>query len=181
MAIIIETERLLLRQFTEEDTEALWAVCNQDDILKWMPDWKGTIEQKRGWIRWVEGHYATANSNTARVMLAVTLKDTQVFIGMVGIGNKPEVDNEIEIAYFVSHQYRNQGYITEAANALVTWAFQTLQLDSLIAIVEPENAPSQRIVEKCGFTQRQTIMIRNAGDTERKPFHYYRLDHPEKR
>ena len=71
---------------------------------------------------------------------------------MVGIGNKPEVDNEIEIAYFVSRQYRNQGYITEAANALVTWAFQTLQISSLIAIVEPENVPSQRIVEKCGFT-----------------------------
>ena len=46
MAIIIETERLLLRQFTEEDAEALCAVCNQDDILKWMPDWQGTIEQK---------------------------------------------------------------------------------------------------------------------------------------
>lgn len=39
MAIVIETERLRLRQFTEGDAEALCAVCNEDDILKWMPDW----------------------------------------------------------------------------------------------------------------------------------------------
>lgn len=43
------------------------------------------------------------------------------------------------------------------------------------------NVPSQRIVEKCGFTKRKTIMILNAGETEEKPFSYYRLDHPEKR
>ena len=180
MEIVIETKRLLLRQFAEEDAEALCAVCNQDDILRWMPDWKGTVEQKREWIRWVDGQYANANRNTARVILAVTLPRHKAFIGVVGIGNKPEVDNEIEIAYFVSREYRNQGYITEAANALITWAFQTLKIDSLMAIVEPENLPSQRVVEKCGFTRCETRMILNAGETEAKPFYYYRFCHPEK-
>ena len=73
MEIVIETKRLLLRQFAEEDAEALCAVCNQDDILRWMPDWKGTVEQKREWIRWVDGQYANANRDTARVILTVTL------------------------------------------------------------------------------------------------------------
>lgn len=94
MAIVIETERLRLRQFTEGDAEALCAVCNEAGILQWMPDWKGTVAQKRGWIRWIEGQYAEAHKDTARVMLAVTLKARQTFIGMVGIGNKPEVEKD---------------------------------------------------------------------------------------
>jgi [ribosomal protein S5]-alanine N-acetyltransferase len=177
MEILIETERLLLRQFTEGDAEALCEVCNQDYILKRMPDWEGAVEQKKTWIRWVVSQYATANKNTARVILAVVLKDRKTFIGMVGIGNKAEVNNEIEIAYFISEQYSNQGYITEAVKALSNWVFQTLQLDYLIAIVELDNVPSQRVLTKCGFTKLATKMILNSGETEEKPFYYYRLYH----
>lgn len=50
-----------------------------------------------------------------------------------------------------------------------------LKLDYLIAIVELDNIPSQRVVEKCGFTKLDTKMILNSGDTEEKPFYYYRI------
>ncbi|MGB7603886.1 MAG: GNAT family N-acetyltransferase [Lutisporaceae bacterium] len=175
MGIFIETERLILRQFTEGDAEALCKICNQAYILKWMPDWEGTVERKRGWIKWVEGRYTNANRDTARIMLAVTLKENKELIGMVGIGNKEEVDNEIEIAYFVSEDYCNKGYISEAAKAMAEWVFKTLEIEYLIAIVETDNFPSQRIVEKCGFAKLGTRMILNSGETEKKPFYYYRL------
>lgn len=181
MEITIETERLLLRQFARADAEALCAVCNQDYILKWMPDWKGTVEQKRAWIQWVEGKYTGRDKDNLRIMLAVTLKEKKRFIGMVGIGNKPEVENEIEVAYFVSLRHANRGYITEAVNAMSSWAFQTLNPDYLIAIVEPENVPSLRIVEKCGFKELGTKMILNSGESGEKPFYYFRLYHPAKR
>jgi RimJ/RimL family protein N-acetyltransferase len=123
----------------------------------------------------VNKRYNDTTKDYARIMLAVTLKDTGTIIGMVGIGNKKEVDNQIEIAYFVSEKYSGNGYISEAAIAMAEWTLKTLGLEYLIAIVEPDNYPSQRIVEKCGFKKLETRMILNSGETEEKPFFYYRL------
>jgi len=96
-------------------------------------------------------------------------------IGMVGIGNKKEVDNEIEIAYFISEAYAGNGYILEAAHAVSRWALRSLKMNYLIAIVETDNYPSQRIVEKCGFEKIDSRMILNSGESEEKLFFYYRL------
>jgi len=49
----------------------------------------------------------------------------------------------------------------------------TLHLDYLIAIVETDNDPSQRVVAKCGFQKVDTRMILNSGETEEKPFYYH--------
>lgn len=58
---------------------------------------------------------------------------------------------------------------------MTEWAFTNLKLDYLIAIVETDNIPSQRVIEKCGFTKMNTKMILNSRDTEEKPFYYYRI------
>jgi ribosomal-protein-alanine N-acetyltransferase len=75
MNILIETERLKLRQFSEDDAEPLSAICNQPNVLEWMPDWEGTIQQRKEWIAWAEGQYGKANKDIARVLLAVILKE----------------------------------------------------------------------------------------------------------
>jgi len=140
-----------------------------------MPDWKISIEERMEWISWVEDQYAKATKNTARIMLAVTLKSDTKLIGMVGIGNKEEVNNEIEIAFFISEEYSNNGYISEASMAMTEWAFTNLKLNYLIAIVELDNISSQRVVEKSGFDKLETKWILNSGETEEKPFYYYRI------
>jgi len=145
----IETERLILRPFRVEDAPGLNSIANEEYILKWMPDWESTLEDTENLIRYFISVYPKANSLTARVMFAVLLNDS--VIGMVGIGNKKEVDNEIEIAYFISEAYAGNGYILEAAHAVSRWALRSLKMNYLIAIVETDNYPSQRIVEKCGF------------------------------
>ncbi|MEM5770016.1 MAG: GNAT family N-acetyltransferase, partial [Bacillota bacterium] len=114
-----------------------------------------------------------ACKTVARVMFAVTLRGR--VIGMAGIGNKEEVDNEIETAYFISEEYAGQGYTSEAVAAVSQWALQSLGLDYLIAIVETDNIASQRVVEKCGFRKIDCRMILNSGEQEEKPFYYYRL------
>jgi RimJ/RimL family protein N-acetyltransferase len=175
MSIYIETDRLILRQFCLDDAEDLNNICNEAYILKWMPDWKSSVERRRRWIGLIDSLYSAATKETARIMLAVTLKTDGTLIGMVGMGNKEEVDNEIEVAYFISERFSNNGYISEAVKAMVSWAFENLGLDYFIAIVEPDNIPSQRVVEKSGFIKLDTRMILNSGETEEKPFNYYRL------
>jgi len=171
----IKTERLLLRQFTKQDAVALNRIANQDYILKWMPDWRSSVEDTQKLIRFFVSQYPLANNEKARVMFAICLNGTGEIIGMVGVGNKEEVENEIEIAYFISEGYTGQGYISEAAKAVSQWAFSDLKLDYLIAIVEPDNYPSQKVVQKCGFQKVDTRSILNSGESEEKPFFYYRL------
>lgn len=178
MGISIKTERLILRQFVLEDVAALHRICHQPHILKWMPDWACTINKRKEWIKWVDRQYEQATKETVRVMLAVTLESTGELMGMVGIGNKEEVENEIEIAYFMSDEFCHQGYMGEAVDALVDWTFKTLDLDYLMAIVELDNHPSQKVIEKCCFTKVDRRMILNSGDTEEKPFYYYRRYNP---
>ena len=169
------TERLSLRQLVEQDAEAFCKIANQKHILKWMPDWKSSVEGIRRLIRCFISQYPLANKEEARVMFAVCLKDTGEIVGMAGVGNKAEVDNEIEIAFFISEEYAGKGYITEAAKAVSQWALSFLKLDYLMAIVDVGNHPSQKVVQKCGFQLIDTRMILNSGETEQKPFHYYRL------
>ena len=173
MNFTISTEHLLLRPFHEKDAPILNKISNEAYILKWMPDWEHDIERTTALIRWFISQYPLAGKSTARVMFAVELNGS--VIGMVGIGNKKEVDNEIEIAYFISEAFAGQGYISEAAKAVSRWALDNLEMDYLIAIVETDNYSSQRVVEKCGFQKIDTRMILNSGESEGKPFHYYRL------
>jgi ribosomal-protein-alanine N-acetyltransferase len=171
----IETERLILRKFEATDAKSLTDICNQSYILKWMPDWECTVEDRRGWINWIITRYEIINNKDVRIMLGVELKSNNELIGMVEIGNKSEVDNEIEIAFFVSEQYSNNGYISEAARAMTNWALTELEIDYLIAIVELDNYPSQKVIEKCKFQKLGIKNILNSGEAEQKPFSYYRL------
>jgi len=155
MDFTIKTARLLLRAFTEEDAPAWNSIANQPYILKRMPDWQSTVDHTKKLIRYFISQYPQAKKTTARVMFAVTI-DNDKLIGMVGIGNKKEVNNEIELAYFVSEEYSGKGYISEA-------------------IVETDNYPSQRVVENCGFQKIDTRKILNSGESVEKPFFYYRL------
>lgn len=173
MHIHIETERLVLREFKENDAGMLHEICNQKYILNWMPDWETSVEELREGIKWFKKCYT--NDDSKRTMLAVTLKTDGRIIGMVGVGPKEEIDNEIEIAYYVSEKFCNQGYISEAARALIEWVFKTKGFEYLIAIVELDNTASQRVVEKCDFTKMGIKMILNSGESDVKPFYYYRL------
>lgn len=175
MSIRIETERLILREFTKKDTVDLHKICSETYILKWMPDWEVSFEIREKWIEWVRSKYITSTRENIRVMLGMVLKESGKLIGMVGVGNKEEVNNEIEIAYFITEKMSNKGLVSEAVQAMSKWIFKKFDIDYLIAIVELDNYSSQRVIEKCGFTRIGKKMILNSGESEKKPFYYYKL------
>lgn len=170
---MIKTERLLLRPLQQGDALALHQIANEPEIIRWMPDWQSTREEIERLIRYFGVQFHLANRREARVAFAVQLEDE--VIGMVGVGNKPEVDDEIEIAYFVSQTHVGRGYATEAAKAVAQWALANLGMEYLMAIVDTDNHPSQRVLERCGFRKVGTRRLVNSGESEEKEFYYYRL------
>jgi len=169
----ITTDRLILREFTLQDTDRILEITKEDFILKWMPDWAMNREELAGLLNWYISCYAEPEN--MRTMLAITEKSTSQVIGMIGCGHKAEVNDEVEMAYFISEKYAGKGYMTEAASAFSKWVLENKKIEYLMAIVEPDNIPSEKIIKKCGFKKIRKIKIVNSGETEPKEFLYYRL------
>ncbi|MCL2883862.1 MAG: GNAT family N-acetyltransferase [Oscillospiraceae bacterium] len=135
----IETERLHLRTVTEADA-AIVRLINGDEFQ--------TDEAAMDYIRWMK------NPGRLLIIFYIRLRLTEQCIGRVYIHAKPEINDEVEIGYSVLEEYRNQGYATEAAAAVVKFAFEQAGQEVLCAIVKPENIASRRVIEKLGFKTR---------------------------
>ena len=134
---MIETERLKLYPATREQMEAVIA-AEPDEGLKaaYAEMLAGCLKHPDQWA-W----YA---------MWRIERKDGTPVGDLCFKGLSP--NGIAEIGYGITEAHQRQGYASEAVNAAVAWAFQTLELRTVEAETAPENAASQRVLEKCGFT-----------------------------
>ena len=150
---MIETERLYLRQWRASDF-AIFAEMNADlDVMKYFPkplspkvsdaiaNKCSQLIKDKGWGFW-----------------AVSLKETDTFIGMVGL-NEAHADMSfapaVEIAWRLHKDYWGQGYATEAARASLNFAFDTLGFDEVVAFTAVINEHSQLIMQRIGMSNTQ--------------------------
>ena len=117
-----------------------------------------TKEWVQGWIRtcleryyqtWGFGPYALVEQNSRNV------------IGYCGLFYFPDINAqpEIEIGYRLARSVWGQGYATEAARSVRDFAFTTLGIKRLIAMIDPANIPSIRVAEKIGMQYEKEIMF----------------------
>ncbi|WP_201591722.1 GNAT family N-acetyltransferase [Psychrobacter fozii] len=150
---MIETERLYLRQWRASDF-AIFAEMNADlEVMKYFPkplspkvsdaiaNKCSQLIKDKGWGFW-----------------AVSLKETDTFIGMVGL-NEAHADMSfapaVEIAWRLHKDYWGQGYATEAARASLNFAFDTLGFDEVVAFTAVINEHSQLIMQRIGMSNTQ--------------------------
>lgn len=147
--IILETDRLLLRREMLSDLDDLWAIYQDPDVVRHIPDRSTTREETREEILWhMNGHPRHPELG----LWATIHKPTGRFIGRCGL--LPwTIDEtlEVEVAYLLAQAYWGQGLATEAAAAIVDYAFQMLHLPRLIALIEPGNTASAKVAGKIGM------------------------------
>ena len=80
-------------------------------------------------------------------------RETNQIIGRIGFKNIPDEQGEIEIGYGISIDFRSNGYMTEALNAMLKWGFKQklLPINKIVAKTKTDNIPSQKVLEKAGF------------------------------
>lgn len=164
----LQTKRLFLRTVTEADV-AVVRDFGKDEFA--------TDEEALAWIRWVK---IKNEEGRLIVNFYIWLANTDQCIGRVYIHSKPELDGEVEIGYGISEEYRNKGYVTEAAQAVIRYAFEEARQDMLAAIVKPENTASQCVINKLGFSKHGVRMLPDENDVLSK-FDYFRLYRDEYR
>ena len=144
----IETERLCLRAFTPDDLDELFTVFGDAEVMRYISGGKprsredtkkGLLSSLAGWQRRGFG------------LWAVVVKESKKMIGYCGLIFLDDTP-EIEVAYGLARAYWGKGYATEAALASLRFGFDELKLKRIVAVVNPENIPSQRVLEKLGMT-----------------------------
>lgn len=142
----LETDRLYLRQWQKTDFKPFAEMNSSKDVMEYFPKLLSEEEsnamaskcqsliEEIGWSFW-----------------AVSLKDTDAFIGFVGL-NQPHQDLPfnpcVEIGWRLGKDFWGYGYATEAANACLKFAFEELKLDEIVSFTAKINKRSQRVMER---------------------------------
>jgi RimJ/RimL family protein N-acetyltransferase len=149
MKIILETPRLILRWQVPSDLDDLWALYCDPEITKYIPDAPRTREKAREELEWhMNGH----PKNPDLGLWATVHKGSGKFIGRCGLLPwEIEGQQEVEVAYTIAREYWGRGLATEAAQAILQYGFEKLDLTRLVSLIEPENTASQKVAEKIGM------------------------------
>ena len=150
----IETERLLLREYTEDDFGALYEILSDPETMRHYPapyDADGT----RRWIAWNLDNYQKYGFG----LWAVVLKETGEFIGDCGLTIQ-NIDGEWlpEIGYHISKRYWRRGYAKEAARAVRDWCFRNTEYDAVYSYMTASNTASRSTAAANGMTKVKEFM-----------------------
>lgn len=143
----ITTPRLLLRPFTNEDIDPLHHILCQEGVLRYFPNTAPPARDRvRKFISSQIDHWETYDYG----LWAVEARSNGELMGRSGLQYLPET-KETEVDYILGKSFWGQGFATEAAQASLTYGFETLAVERIIGIVHPENKASQRVLEKSGM------------------------------
>jgi len=155
--MMIETKRLIMRQWKEQDIPAMVTMNADHRVMKYFPktyteketkDFIATCAQlidEQGWGFW-----------------AIELKSTSDCIGLVGLNKVPDdlpVDESIEIGWRLAAPFWSMGYAREAANASLNFAFSALQQQHIVAFTAIQNSPSRKLMERIGMQPEPTTFM----------------------
>ncbi len=145
--MIMQTERLALRQMTEDDFDALYAVLADSDIMEHYP-YTFDETRVRNWIARNMERYRTDGFG----LWAVVLKETGEMIGDCGLTMQPINGKMLpEVGYHIRKDHQRKGYASEAASACVAYAFEQCGFPAVYSYMKYTNIPSAAVAQKCGM------------------------------
>ncbi len=157
--MILETERLYLREMDPADFPALCEILQDEDT---MYAYEGAFNdsEAREWLERQISRYQKWNFG----LWAVVLKETGKMIGQCGLTMQPWKETEVlEIGYLFNRAYWHKGYAAEAAGGCKKYAFEVLQADEVCSIIRDTNTASQKVAVRCGMTKTDSWTKRYRG------------------
>ncbi len=144
---MLETDRLLLREFTFSDADDLALIICDPETMRFYPR-PFSREEVDEWIE----RRISSYEQYGHGVWAVILKDEKKFVGDCGLMIQ-EVDGveELEVGYQFNKSYWGRGLATEAARGCMDYAFNQLGRRRIISMIRPENIPSRRVAERNGL------------------------------
>jgi len=144
--ITLETERLILRMFREDDAEAYARICADPEVMRYLADGRplSTLEAWRNMAFHV-GHWQLRGYGH----FAVEEKSSGSFAGRIGFLN-PAGWPGFELGWTLGREFWGKGYATEGARRALKYAFEEMGRDHVISLIQPQNKASIKVAERLG-------------------------------
>jgi len=155
MYSVIETNRLLLRPFTEDDASLLYELNLDPEVIRYTHDPMTDVEHAKQVLNEVILPQYSLYDHGRWV---VHLKSNLEFMGWCGLKYLPET-NEVDLGYRFMKKFWGKGYATEAASACIEYGFNKLKLPRIIGRALPGNLASIKVLEKCGMKYLQEEVV----------------------
>lgn len=149
----ITSKRLVIRPLIPTDIPSLQRINAQADTMRYIQD--GSCYHS---TEALENKYSSMRTKTYRNtgMLAVLLKDSGNVIGEAGLFNSFGRESKLELGYIIDSTQQRQGYGRELCQALISYSFDRLNVQTLVARMYADNVASVALAESCGMTQTKS-------------------------
>jgi ribosomal-protein-alanine N-acetyltransferase len=138
-----------------DDLDALFVLYRDPEVRKYFPEGTLTYEETKEELEWIINVYY---GQYGFGLWATIHKETGEFIGRCGLLPWTiEQRSEVEVAYMLARAYWGQGLGTEAAQAILNYGFEQLQLSRLICLIDRDNQASQKVAQKIGMTFEKEV------------------------
>lgn len=146
--LILETKRTVIREMTVEDVPEFYRIYSCKDITKYMDNLFENIEDEiiytKNYIKNIYGFYGYG-------LWTVVDKETGHVIGRAGLSNVEGYPYP-DLGFVIDKEYQKCGIATEVCNAIIDYAKNELEFDTIEARVQPDNIISQNLLKKLGFS-----------------------------
>lgn len=154
--VVVETERLRLRGWTEADIEPWTRLLYADpEVTRYLPASPFSPQERTArFYQYIVDHWARHGYG----IWVVTQRTTGAFMGQCGLNHIDEL-GEVELDYALARDYWGQGYASEAARAATRYGFATLGVPRIVALTFAENIASRRVIQRLGFRYERGVHI----------------------
>ena len=142
----LETDRLIMRMWRVQDFEPYFEVCSDPQVMHFLGAGK-PLDRVETWrhMAFMAGHWQLLGFGP----FAIEEKATGQFVGRVGFLN-PEGWPAFELGWTLSRKFWGRGYASEAARRALAYAFDELDKDHVISLIDPQNINSIKVAERLG-------------------------------
>jgi len=147
---MIETDRLIFREWREEDLPPFAEMNRDPRVMEYFPGMLSRHESDQ-----MVGKIKKEFKEKGYGLWAVSVKDGAEFIGFIGlheVGFSAPFTPAVEIGWRLAYDHWGNGYATEGAKAVLNYAFETLGLEEVVSFTTVENLRSRKVMEKIGLT-----------------------------
>lgn len=157
MTVVLETPRLLLRHFCTDDAPLVLELLNDAAFVRFIGD-RGvrTLDDAR---RYIDERLASSYALNRFGLYAILRKEDGAAVGLCGLVKRDGLD-DVDVGYALLPAYRGHGYALESASAVLNLARSAFGLTRVVAIVDPDNADSIRVLERLSMTFERTVRLR---------------------
>lgn len=144
----LETQRLLIREIQSTDWKAIHTYTQLPEVTKHTPWGPNTAADTHAYVKEVIAQQQ--QSSRQDYEFAICLQHEGTLIGGIGIHVH---QTNAEIGYVLNPDHQGKGYVTEAAQAILTYGFEILDVHRIYATCRPANIASEKVMQKIGMTR----------------------------